>query len=99
LQADFRARHKAIDGATGKDDDNDQDTADDGLQANERSLKYDLEHEKDAKKAKDPFLDEAAHIVGDEVDLIKADPKLAAEVLPYQGKGGLAQADAAAPMQ
>ena len=43
--------------------------------------------EKDAKKAKDPQLDETAHIVADEVQLIKADTRLAATVLPYAGKG------------
>ena len=97
LQADFRARHKAIDGGTGKpgdvatgkgsDDDDPADTGDDGLQANERSLKSELQAEKDAKKAKDPQLDETAHIVADEVQLIKADTRLAATVLPYAGKG------------
>jgi carboxyl-terminal processing protease len=96
MQADFRARHKALDGGTGKPGDiasgkpdDDSDSADDGLQPNERSLKSELQLEKEAKKAKDPFLDEAAHIVGDEVTMIKADPKLAAVVLPYQGKGML----------
>jgi carboxyl-terminal processing protease len=85
MQADFRARHKAIDGtdATLTDDDS---SLDDGLNANERSLKSELKAEKDAKKAKDVQLNETAHILFDAVGLIKANPKLAAEVLPYGGK-------------
>ncbi|MEO7199181.1 MAG: hypothetical protein ABIY56_03080, partial [Dokdonella sp.] len=54
--------------------------------ANERSLKSQLKQEKQAKKAKDVELDETAHILFDAVGMIKADPKLAAEVLPYGGK-------------
>jgi carboxyl-terminal processing protease len=86
VQAAFRARHKAIDGtdAAQSDDDN---SLDDGLDANERSLKSELKEEKDAKKAKDVELNETAHIISDAVGLIKADPKLAAQVLPYGGKG------------
>lgn len=84
IQADFRTRHKAIDGnAT---DDDDTLAVDDGLNANERSLKSELKQEKDAKKAPDPQLDETAHILFDAVGLIKSDSKLAAEVLPYGGK-------------
>ena len=82
MQADFRARHKTIDGST----DDGQDSLDDGLNPNERSLKSELQAEKDAKKAKDPQLLEAAHILFDAVGMIKADPKLAATVLPYGGK-------------
>jgi len=85
LQADFRARHKAIDGDVDGVDDV---SLDDGLNANERSLKSELKQEKDAKKAPDPQLQETAHILFDAVGLIKADPKLAAEVLPYGGKYG-----------
>ena len=83
LQADFRARHKAIDGNTDAEDDA---ALDDGLNANERSLKSELKQEKDAKKAPDPQLDETAHILFDAVGLIKADSRLAAQVLPYGGK-------------
>jgi len=82
-QADFRNRRKAIFGDAGDDG---VDTGDDGLNANERSIKSDLKQEAEAKKAKDTPLDEAAHIVSDEVALIKADPKVAAEVLPYGGR-------------
>jgi carboxyl-terminal processing protease len=94
IQADFRARHKAIDGGSASSDDS---ALDDGLNANERSLKSDLKEEKDAKKAKDVELNETAHILFDAVGLIKADPKLAGEVLPYGGQfSGIAAAAPAA---
>src|SRR5690242_19104594 len=95
MQADFLARRKAIDGdAVPADADS---SLDDGLNANERSLKSELKAEKDAKKAKDVELDETAHILFDAVGLIKADPKLAAEVLPYGGKFSSAAAVAQVP--
>jgi len=84
IQASFRARHKAIDGGTGADDD--EDRLDDGLNPNERSLKSELKQEERAKAAKDVQLDETAHVLFDAIGLIKADPKLAAEVLPYGGR-------------
>lgn len=84
IQADFRARHKAIDGTDSLADEPTQ--LDDGLNANERSLKAELKQEKEAKKAKDPELQETAHILFDAIGLIKSNPKLAAEVLPYGGK-------------
>ena len=55
---------------------------DDGLQANERNLSVQLAEEKAAKDAKDVLLNEAANILGDEVELLKSDNKLAARVLP-----------------
>ncbi|KRF01887.1 peptidase S41 [Frateuria sp. Soil773] len=85
LQASFRARHKAIDGTDGSLA-SDESGLDDGLNPNERSLKSELKQEKEAKKARDPQLQETAHILFDAIGLIKADPKLAAEVLPYGGK-------------
>ena len=57
---------------------------DDGLQSNERNLTADLAIEKARKNAKDILLNEAAHILGDEVGLLKADAKLASTVLPKQ---------------
>ncbi|WP_266157973.1 carboxy terminal-processing peptidase [Dyella silvatica] len=96
LQADFRARHKTIDGGTAVADEN-QDSLDDGLNPNERSLKAEIQQEKDAKKAKDPQVQEAAHVMFDAVGLIKADPKLAAEVLPYGGKFSSTATVAATP--
>jgi carboxyl-terminal processing protease len=57
---------------------------DDGLQADERSLQAELAQEKKRKDEKDVVLQEAAHILSDEVDLIHNDTKLAARVLPHQ---------------
>ncbi|MDO9194203.1 MAG: carboxy terminal-processing peptidase, partial [Undibacterium sp.] len=54
---------------------------DDGLQANERSLSSELAAEKARKDAKDILLDEAAHILGDSVDLVKSNRKLAERVI------------------
>jgi carboxyl-terminal processing protease len=56
---------------------------DDGLQADERSLKADLAEERKRKIEKDVALQEAAHIIADEVDLIRSDTKLASRVLPH----------------
>jgi carboxyl-terminal processing protease len=64
---------------TAKDDSR----ADDGLQADERSLTSDVAEEKARKAEKDVVLNEAAHIVADIVDLIRADTKLAQRVLPH----------------
>jgi carboxyl-terminal processing protease len=86
IQAGFRTRHKAIDGSDALLSDDDS-ALDDGLDANERSLSSELKEEKDAKKAKDVQLNETAHIISDAVGLIKGDSKLAAQVLPYAGKG------------
>lgn len=55
---------------------------DDGLQANERNLTVELAAEKAQKDAKDVLLNEAAHILGDEVELLRTDTRLAARVLP-----------------
>jgi carboxyl-terminal processing protease len=85
IQAEFRARHKAIDGNDVAEADEDS-ALDDGLNPNERSLKSELKDENDAKKAPDPQLQETARVLFDAVGLINTDPKLAAEVLPYGGK-------------
>jgi carboxyl-terminal processing protease len=85
IQSDFRARHKAIDGTDASLAD-EESRLDDGLNANERSLKSELKQEKEAKKAKDVQLNETAHILFDAIGMIKANPKLASEVLPYGGK-------------
>jgi carboxyl-terminal processing protease len=84
LQASFRARHKAIDGDDALVED--KDTLDDGLNANERSVKAELKEQQAAKKAPDPELHETAHILFDAIGLIDANPTLASEVLPYGGK-------------
>jgi carboxyl-terminal processing protease len=57
-------------------------SGDDGLQADERSIAAELAREKEAKDKKDVALDEAAHILADEVGLIRSDTKLAQQVLP-----------------
>ncbi len=85
MQAAFRARHVAIDGSDAALPEAGS-TLDDGLNPNERSIKSELKEEKDAKNAKDPQLQETAHILFDAIGMIKADPKLASEVLPYGGK-------------
>ncbi|MFC5438203.1 carboxy terminal-processing peptidase [Rhodanobacter umsongensis] len=85
IQSDFRTRHKAIDGSDALLAD-DASRLDDGLNANERSLTSELKQEKEAKKAKDVQLNETAHILFDAIGMIKSDPKLASEVLPYGGK-------------
>jgi carboxyl-terminal processing protease len=84
IQADFRARHKTIDGNNAVGDDNDQ--LDDGLNPSERSLTTELKEQEEAKNAPDPQLQETAHVLYDAVGLINSNPKLAAEVLPYGGK-------------
>ncbi len=56
---------------------------DDGLQGDERSLAAELDAEKAAKAAKDVLLNEAVHILADEVALLKTDTRMASRVLPY----------------
>jgi len=78
---------KAASDTTG---DRSQDAAahqDDGLQADERSLQSDLAQERARKKEKDVVLNEASHILADEIDLIHGDAKLAQIVLPHQAIG------------
>ncbi len=55
---------------------------DDGLQANERNLAIELAAEKVRKNAKDVLLNEAVHILSDEVGVLKTDARLAARVKP-----------------
>jgi carboxyl-terminal processing protease len=55
---------------------------DDGLESGERKLGADLAVEKAQKNAKDVLLKEAVAILGDEVDLIRSDRRLAARVQP-----------------
>lgn len=68
--------------AEGTDNDTVAHASDDGLQADERSIKSQVEREKQAKERKDVALQEAARILADEIDLIHADTKLAQQVLP-----------------
>jgi carboxyl-terminal processing protease len=53
---------------------------DDGLQAGERTLAEELAAEKAGKNAKDPLLDEAAHILGDEVGMLNAKTRFVARI-------------------
>ena len=55
---------------------------DDGLQSNERNVAANLAAEKARKEAKDIYLNEAAEILGDEVELLKSNTRLAARVQP-----------------
>jgi carboxyl-terminal processing protease len=55
---------------------------DDGLQAGERNLATELAAEKVRKNAKDVLLNEAVHILSDEVRVLKTDARLAARVRP-----------------
>lgn len=82
-EAAFKARRKALGDVSAANL-----RPDDGLQPGERSLQSDLAREKAAKDAKDTELDETAHILADEVDLIHGNTKLASEVLPYKGVPG-----------
>lgn len=50
---------------------------DDGLQANERNLKNELDSEKENKNESDILLKEAAHILGDAVNLLEINSKTA----------------------
>lgn len=56
---------------------------DDGLQPDERSIQENLADEKARKAETDVVLNEAAHILADELNLLSADTKLAARVLPH----------------
>ncbi len=55
---------------------------DDGMLSSERNLSADLAIENANKNAKDILLGEAAHVLSDEVGLLKANPKLAASMSP-----------------
>ena len=55
---------------------------DDGLQADERNLANELAAEKVRKNAKDVLLNEAVHILSDEVGVLKTGARLAARVKP-----------------
>jgi carboxyl-terminal processing protease len=55
---------------------------DDGMLSSERNLSADLAIEKANKNAKDILLNEAAHVLSDEVGLLKTDSRLAASISP-----------------
>jgi len=60
----------------------DEAPSDDGLQPDERGIQSDLKREQAAKEKRDVVLDETAHILADEIALIRSDTKLASRVLP-----------------
>ncbi|MFA9273632.1 MAG: carboxy terminal-processing peptidase [Candidatus Aquirickettsiella gammari] len=73
-----------LDGKTkvgGKSDARKLPVQDDGLQGSERSLASELAAEKASKEAKDVFLIEAAHILSDEIELIKSSKRIADKTL------------------
>ncbi len=83
LQKSFREREAKIHGKT---DDDIHVELDDGLLPGEHSLKEQLKEAKEAKDSDDVMLQEAAHILTDEVNLVHTNPQIAARVLPYGGK-------------
>ncbi|MCA1245814.1 carboxy terminal-processing peptidase [Massilia sp. MS-15] len=56
---------------------------DDGLQFDERDLQSELAAEKAAKDAKDILLQEAAHVLADEVGMLRTDSRMASRAMPY----------------
>ena len=57
---------------------------DDGLQPDERSIAKDLAREEQRKARRDIVLNEAAQVLSDEIDLIRSNTKLAAQILPHE---------------
>ncbi|MFZ3285551.1 MAG: hypothetical protein WA191_01765, partial [Telluria sp.] len=53
----------------------------------ERNLVAELAAEKEAKNAKDVQLTEAAHILSDQIGMLKTDTRLASRVMPYKVTG------------
>ena len=86
IDPEVKDKKNAMAGAPDKGSEVD-DRSDDGLQADERSLKTDLAQEQKHKNDKDVVLNEGSRILGDEIDLIHSDTKLAAQVLPHPGQG------------
>jgi carboxyl-terminal processing protease len=72
------ARHE-----TAEDEESATPLVDDGLLADERSISKDLAREEKRKAQRDVVLNEAAHILADEIELIRGDTKLAARFSPY----------------
>ena len=62
--------------------------SDDGLQADERNVAESVAREEAAKKFTDPLLRASAAILGDAIGLLRADAKLAAQVLPQARTDG-----------
>ncbi len=62
--------------------------ADDGLDADERNIADEARREKEAKDRISPLAREAAAILGDAIDLLGSDTRLAQQVLPPHAHGG-----------
>ena len=82
LDADAKPAVPAVDDAD--DVDTSMVLADDGLQPGERSIRSERQREEQRKARRDVVLREAAHILSDEIDLIRNNTKLAARLLPQQ---------------
>ncbi len=81
--ASFKKRREALGDVTGVTLE-----LDNGLTPGEQNIKASVAREKAAKQAKDTELDEAAHIMADEVVMLDRDPGLARDVLPRQAFSG-----------
>ena len=87
-QQEARLKARKSKQVLGEDGDDDRPLGkDDGLLANERNLASELAAEKSRKNAKDVLLNEAASILADEVQFLKNDTKLAAQVRPHSLMG------------
>lgn len=82
-----RLKSKENDRVTGKASGSAKSSAfqDDGLLSSERNLAADLAIEKANKEAKDILLNEAAHILSDEIGLLKINPQASINHLPRFG--------------
>ena len=65
-----------------------EDSADDGLGANERDILKDAAREKLAEQRPDPLLRESAAILADAIDVLGRDGTLSAQVLPESSQPG-----------
>ncbi len=95
-QAAFKAEEKKIEAAVHLDDNqatiskaksqhNNRRKADDGLLPGERSVSENLARQRRQDQRPDEMLQEAAHILADEIELLRSNPKLAAAALPPGG--------------
>ena len=81
-EAKLAARKKLRDAGEKVDTKNTPPAQDDGLQADERDLSNELAAETARKNAKDILLEEAAHILSDQVGLLKRETRVAARTKP-----------------
>jgi carboxyl-terminal processing protease len=75
MEARAKARgRKGVELSGGSEDQNEDEVGDDGLLASERSLSNELAAEKARKAARDVLLVESANILGDMINLLRANP-------------------------